>query len=127
MFKFDLRQLSLNSNAYKVMPVFFIFSGQNWMKIIIFLQAVRFKLNCHGLSQTCLSLKSIMQLSKTIFPDSAIFIEKTRVENLLWGKNEFLWGKINVSFGCHTHIVGVLSVCNKKLYRQRSPLTLQQS
>ncbi len=34
-----------------------------------------------------------MQLTKTIFPDSAIFIEKKRVENRLWRKSEFLWRK----------------------------------
>ncbi len=32
-----------------------------------------------------------MQLTKTIFLDSATFIEKKRVENWLWCKNEFLW------------------------------------
>ncbi len=64
-------------------------------KAIITLQALRFKLNC--LNQTCISLKSIMQLTKTIFPDSAIFIEKKRVENRLWRKSEFLWRKKNIS------------------------------
>ena len=34
-----------------------------------------------------------MQLAETIFPDSAIFSEKTRVENRLWGKSEFWWGR----------------------------------
>ena len=34
-----------------------------------------------------------MQLSKTIFSDSAIFIEKETVENQLWAKSKFLWAK----------------------------------
>ena len=34
-----------------------------------------------------------MQLTKTIFPDLAIFIEKKTVEIWLWAKNEFLWAK----------------------------------
>ncbi len=33
-----------------------------------------------------------MKLTKTIFPDSAIFIEKKRVENRLWQKSEFILG-----------------------------------
>jgi hypothetical protein len=52
---------------------------------------LRFKLQC--LNQTCISLKSIMQLARTIFSDSATFIEKKRVENRLWPKSEFLWPK----------------------------------
>ena len=31
-----------------------------------------------------------MQLTKTVFPNSAIFIEKKSVENRLWGKSAFL-------------------------------------
>jgi hypothetical protein len=42
-------------------------------------------------------LKSIMQLNMTIFPDSASFIEKKRVENRLWRKSEFLWREKNIS------------------------------
>jgi hypothetical protein len=34
-----------------------------------------------------------MQLARTIFSDSAIFIEKKRIENRLWPKSEFLWPK----------------------------------
>ena len=34
-----------------------------------------------------------MQLSKTIFSDSAIFLEKETVENQLWAKSKFLWAK----------------------------------
>ena len=34
-----------------------------------------------------------MQLTKTIFQNSAIFIEKKWVENQLWGKSAFLWEK----------------------------------
>ncbi len=48
------------------------------------IQALRFKLNY--LNQTCLSLKSIMHLTKTIFHDSASFIEKKRVKKWLWRK-----------------------------------------
>ena len=52
---------------------------------------MRFKLN--SLNQTFVSSKSIMQLTKTIFSDSAIFIEKKRVENRLWANSEFSWAK----------------------------------
>ena len=65
------------------------------MKAFIPLQELRFKLI--SLTQTCISSKSIMPLTKKIFPDSAIFIEKKRVENRLWAKNEFLWAKKNAS------------------------------
>ena len=41
----------------------------------------------------------MMQFTKTIFSLSTIFIEKKRVENLLWAKSEFLWAKINFSKG----------------------------
>jgi hypothetical protein len=68
------------------MMVFFKIWPENSKKTIITLQALRFKLNC--LNQTYISLKSIMQLTKTIFPDSAIFIAKKRVENRFWRK---LW------------------------------------
>ncbi len=91
-----LRQFSLNLNAYKVMMVFFKIWPENLKKTIITLKALRFKLNC--LNQTCISLKSIMQLTKTIFPDSAIFFEKKRVENRLWRKSEYLWRKKNIWF-----------------------------
>jgi hypothetical protein len=70
---------------------FLKFSGEISKKSIITLQALRFKLNC--LNQTCISSKSIMQLTKTIFHDSAIFIEEKWVENRLWRKSEFLWRK----------------------------------
>ena len=39
-----------------------------------------------------------MQLTKTIFQNSAIFIEKKWAENRLWGKSAFLWGKRINSF-----------------------------
>ncbi len=58
---------------------FLKFSGQILKKTIITLQALRLKLKC--LNQTYLSLKSMMQLTMTISPDSASFIEKKRVEN----------------------------------------------
>ncbi len=60
------------------MTVFFNFSGQNLKKTIITLQALRFKLTY--LNQTCLSSKSIMQLTKTFLPDSASFIEKRNLK-----------------------------------------------
>jgi hypothetical protein len=53
----------------KVMMVFLIISDQ----------ILRLKLNSPN--QTCISLNSVMQLTKTIFPDSATLIEKKRVEN----------------------------------------------
>jgi hypothetical protein len=34
-------------------------------------------------------MKSIVQLTKSISPDSASFVEKKRVENRLWRKGEF--------------------------------------
>ena len=34
-----------------------------------------------------------MQLTKMIISDSAIFIGKKTVENRLWARTEFLWGK----------------------------------
>ena len=75
-----------------------MFSGEILKKIIITLQALRFKLKwqLNSLNQTCISSKSIMQLIKTIFPDSVIFIEKKRVEKWLWAKSEFLWAKKNI-------------------------------
>ena len=76
---------------------FLKFSGQILKKTIITLQALRFKLKC--LNQTCLSLKSIVQRIMTIFPDSASFVEKKRLENRLWRKSEFLWRKKNISSG----------------------------
>jgi hypothetical protein len=45
---------------------------------MITLQALRFKLNT--LNKTCISLKSIMQLTKPIFLDSATFMEEKRVK-----------------------------------------------
>ena len=63
------------------MVVFFKIWPENIKGAFIRLQASRFKLN--DLNQTCISLKSILQLTKTIFFDSAIFVEKMRVENWL--------------------------------------------
>jgi hypothetical protein len=60
-------------------------------KTVITLQALRFKLKSPN--QTCISLKSIMQLARTICFYSATFIEKRRVENRLWPKSEFLCPK----------------------------------
>ena len=82
-----LRLFSLTFNACKVMKAFFIFSGQIFKKTIITLQTWRFKLK--SLNQTYISSKSIMQLTKTIFSDSVIFIEKKRVEIQLWQNVNF--------------------------------------
>ena len=58
-----------------------------------------------------------MQLTKTIFSDSAIFIEKKRVENQLWAKSEFLWAKKNASFEPPSKIstTCLQSICEIKL------------
>ena len=93
-----LRQFFLNLNICKGMTVLLIFLGQNFKKIVVTcslkLQILRFKQNC--LRQSWISSKSIMQLTTTFFPNSAIFIEKKWVENRLLGKSGFLWEK-NVS------------------------------
>ena len=54
------------------------------------MQILRFKQNC--LSQSWISSKSIMQLTKTIFHNSAIFIEK-KWYKIDCGKKWILWGK----------------------------------
>ena len=56
----------------------------------ITLQASRFELN----SRTCLSSKSIMQLTETSFSNSVIFIEKQSIENRIWAKTNF-YGQTN--------------------------------
>ena len=86
-----LRQFCLKLNICKVLTVFFKFWPKKIRKTVVTLQIFRFKQNC--LSQSWISSKSIMQLTKTIFQNSAIFIEKKWVENRLWGKSGFLWGK----------------------------------
>ena len=58
--------------------VFFKIWPENIEKAFITLQALRLKLNC--LDQTCISPKSIMQLTKAISFDSVIFIKKKTVE-----------------------------------------------
>ncbi len=59
--------------------VFFKIRPENFEKTTITLQALSFKPNC--LNQACISLKPILQITKTIFPDSATLIEEKRVEN----------------------------------------------
>ena len=86
-----LRQFCLNLNICKVMTIFFKFWPKKIRKTVITLQILKFKQN--GLSQSWISSKSIMQLTKTIFQNSAIFIEKKCIENRLWGKSAFFWGK----------------------------------
>ena len=71
----------MSTYACKVMMVFFTLWPENIKKAFITLQTLRFKLNC--LDQTCILSKSIMLLTKTIFFDSVIFIEKKTVENRL--------------------------------------------
>ena len=48
------------------------------------LTKTNFKVKC--LNQICISSKSIMQLTKSIFSDSAIFIEKKSVKKSIVGK-----------------------------------------
>ena len=86
-----LWQFCLNLNICKVMTIFFKFWPKKNRKTAITLLILRFKQNY--LSQSWISSKSIMQLTKTIFQNSAIFIEKKWVENRLWGKSAFFWGK----------------------------------
>ena len=56
-----------------------------------------------------------MKLAKTIFQNSAIFIDKKWVENRLWGKGGFLWGKRINSLE-----VSTASPC-KRLKRRKMP------
>ena len=77
----SLSLFSLSSNAYKVMMAFFKSWPENITKASITLQELRLKLN--KLNETCTSSKSIMQLTKTIFSDSANFNEKRAIENRL--------------------------------------------
>jgi hypothetical protein len=49
------------------------------------------------LNQTCISLKSIIQLTKTIFLESATYIENKRIDNRLWRKSAFCGKKVNNS------------------------------
>ena len=77
----------------KIVLVIWIISLLDFLrlKFELDLQAWRFKLN--SLSQACISSKSTMQLTRTIFPDSVIFIEKKRVENRLRGTVELFCRK----------------------------------
>ena len=90
----------------KVMMIFFKIWPQNIKKAIITLQAWIFKLN--DPNQTCISSKSIKQLTKTIFFDSAIFFEKKKVKNRLWAKSEFLWAKRNPSLLVSLGLDGII-------------------
>ena len=84
------------------MMVVFKIWPENIKKAFITLQDFRFKLNSPN--QTCILSKSTIQLIETIFPDSAIVIEKKTVKNLWWAKSEFLWAKkkciMNVGWAC---------------------------
>ena len=89
-----LRLFSLNLNAYKVMKAFLIFCRPNFEEdhhIFAGIEIMRFRLN--SLNQACISSKLIMQLTKTNFSDSVIFIEKKSVENWLWAKVNFVGKK----------------------------------
>ncbi len=79
-------------------------------------KALLFKLKC--LNQTCISLNSIMQLAGTIFSDSAIFMEKKRVENRLWPKSEFLWPK-KIKRSLCTSVPYQSYGCSNDVYRCR--------
>ncbi len=85
--KLWLRPFSLSLNVCKGMMVVLIFSGQILKKTSIPLQTLRLKLNC--LNQSCISLKSIMQLTNTNSPDSATFIESEKV-NFVAKKNSII-------------------------------------
>ena len=69
-----LRQFCLNLSICKVMTIFFKFLPEKIRKTVITLQILRFKQTYP--SQSLISSKSIMKLTKTIFQNSAIFIEK---------------------------------------------------
>ena len=72
-------------------------SGQILQMIIITLQALILKLT--SLNRTCTSSKPIMQLTKTIFSDSAILIEKNTAGNQLCvGKKILFFITILISF-----------------------------
>ena len=79
--------VQLEYQCCKVMMAFLIFSGQFSKKTVITLQALILKPNL--LKQTYISQESIMQLTQTLFPDSAIFIEKNRVEKFC-GQKDFI-------------------------------------
>jgi len=74
----SLRRFGLNVNACRVIKAFFELSGQIFKKAIINLKAFTF--SPKRLNEICTSLKSIMQLTRMIFPDSVIFIEKKWLE-----------------------------------------------
>ena len=81
---------------------------ENTKKAFITLQALRLKLKLllNGLNHTSILSKSKMQLYKSIFSDSANFVEKKTVENQLLAKSKFLWQKkciILVSIGMVLH------------------------
>ena len=95
-----LRQFCLNLNICKVMTIFFKVWPKKIRKTVITLQILRFKRN--WLSQSWISSKSIMELTKSLFQNSVIFIEKKWVENQLWGKSAFLLGKRINSCGART-------------------------
>ena len=53
----------------------------------------KFEEDRHNFADIEIQAKSIMQLTKTFFPKSAIFIERKWLENRLWAKSAFLSGK----------------------------------
>ena len=66
--------------------VFSNFWPENIKKAFITLRALRLKL--YSLNQTYIYSKSIIvQLTKTMFSDSAILIEKKNVESQLWARS----------------------------------------
>jgi hypothetical protein len=89
----------LNLNACRVIIDFYKIWPGILKKTVITLQALRFKLK---------------RLARTIFSDSATFIEKKRVENQLWPKSEFSWPKKIKSLGttCCTHEIGTAALKN---------------
>ena len=75
--------------------VFFKIWPENIMKAVITFHALRFKLN--GFNQTCISSKSIMQLTKTIFFILPSSLRKDCRKSAV-GKSELLWQKKNTSW-----------------------------
>ena len=76
----------------KVIMTSWSFFSKKLNKSIRTLQGLRIKKN--SINETYFSSKSMMQYCRTIFSDSDIFNEKNLLENHLWGKMRFLWGKL---------------------------------
>ena len=71
-----LRQFCFNLNICKVMTISFKFWPKKIRKTVIISDFADIEIQAKLNSQSWISSKSIMQLTKTIFHNSAIFIEK---------------------------------------------------